>query len=166
MITNELLVSYFALLVAILSFCISVYFNKRTLEQSDANLKTQLLYDDQKKSIFKLNDIIDTSKTYNKFCENIKIFLDSNEGQFISNEIRTDISIGMRDLDKYDLENDPSRPPELDDDEEYQRYLKDQEEIDQSMNPYEIFEQKFGNKLVMFKSKIKNKSRQNLEVFK
>ena len=168
MITTELIMAGAALLISFMSLLISIYFNKRTLKQSDVNLKTQLLYDDLKKSIFKLNDVIDTSKTYNKFCENIKKFLDSNEGQFIPNEIIKEIRIGMSDLDKFDSENDPSIPPGQDEyiEEQYQEHLKEQEEIDKLKEPYEIFEEKFNNKLHEFKSKIKKKSKEKLKNIK
>ena len=167
MMTNELIIAITALFISLISLAVSIQFNKRTLEQSDTHLRTQLSYDDQKKSIFKLNDIIDNSKTYNEFCKSIKTFLDSNEGQFIPNEIKKDIMVGMSDLDKYDRENDPSRPPDPEyTDEEYLEHEKYRYEMDKLKEPYEIFEEKFNYKLKGFKSKIKHKSRQNLKKIK
>lgn len=92
----------------IFSLFMYFYFSNKTLKQTDKNFKTQLLYQDKKNALQKLQNIANTLDVGNfeNNSQNLKEFLRS-ESIFIPKNIVDGVLNHLHELEDYDNKNNP-----------------------------------------------------------
>ncbi len=155
--TTENIITFCAVVVAIASLGSSLYFNKKTLTQSERNLEIQLTHKDRKKALYKLSELIRKDLIFLKYYNEIKAFLSGFEGQFIPEDIRKKVLNELNKMDKFSLEEDPSNslvPTEKEILKYYEQVQKDEEERQKRLDPMDKFNEEFSNRLSSFKGEI------------
>lgn len=99
--TIENLIAILALVIGLSSLNFSVYFSKKTLEQTQENLIIQLTHDDRKKAIVRICEIINGAKEYFILRNELNKFLSSCEGQYIPIGLRKSIRNEIKKMEKY-----------------------------------------------------------------
>jgi len=143
--------------------------NEKTLRQSEKNLLIQLKYEDGKKALFKLCEIVRKNEGYRGLKKETLDFLDSLEGQFTPEDVRGTIFSGFKQLDDYIQKNDPeeqfySTP-------EYITWAEEQAEksmIEQMTavpfsDPFAMFEHQFSNKMAGIKKSLEREIKESLK---
>lgn len=146
-----------AVIVGILSLVSSYILSNRALKQSEESVKRQLRYEDEKKALKQLTELMRNNKNFNDFQKEILKFLNSFESQYIPSETRSFIYEHLRDVEKYSIENDPLAPPGPTDAESeamYEEYIESERERKASMDDYELFNQEFEKKIKEFKDSV------------
>jgi|SRR3989338_791255 len=134
--------SFLAISISTLSLINSCYYNKKTLRQSEKNLKIQLIHNDVNNAIRNLHRCVihNKNKSFGDFEKDVNDYLDSYEGLLVPNNIRKLIKSNFSDLNKKsDDFYSFLKQPEPSDEE----ILKHEEEVYEekmSMEPHERFE--------------------------
>lgn len=133
--------------------------NRKTLEQTEKNLRLQLIYNDRKKALLTLFYILRSKKNPVK---EIKEYLNSSESFFLPKEIRAITTEFINNIDK--MENEAPWMPSPDILEE----IREQEEAEQraifeSFSVNEEFEYIMDQKILNFKSTVSDHIRDSLE---
>lgn len=166
--STENIISIVAVCVGICSLLLSRFMNKRTLDnanelndktlkQSEKNLLIQLHYEDRKKALFRLNEILHKNKTYSTLKKEVVAFLDSLEGQFIPVKTKGWVYTQVKMMDEYIKNNNPDEPY-YDDvymaykEKEIDRAVNEMEEYYANLKPFEKFNYDFSEKIDNFKS--------------
>jgi len=158
--TPELILGIIGTVTGILSLVISMHFNRKAinqaekaLEQSDKNLKTQLLYEDKKKALMNFQRTLSGAANNTRdLREKIDTFLDSFEGKYVPKDVVGKVHASLEELEKYEYENA-----------EYSQKWMGEEPMQESessdpcegMNPTEQFNYEFGKKIDSFKHSAK-----------
>ncbi len=146
--TPEVIVGIIGIILGILSLIMSWFFTKKALEQADKNLKTQLLYEDRKHALMKLQSLINETNNA-EIRKKLDAFLGSNEGSYIPKEVSNSIYDGIKELEKFEDKNAwyPT-----------QRTIDDYPSPDNELsNPYEgltreeVFDELFDKEMDSFK---------------
>jgi len=151
--STQNIITFSAVIVALLSLGFSIYFNKKTLNQSEINLEIQLNHKDRRKAIYNLHKLIKKSTNYESFKKEILIFINSFEGQFLLKEIIEKVMKGLNDLDEFN-KKDPTLNEVSEDELQRQAeiYLKMEEQRQkEEIFEYEWFCGKFERRLKFFK---------------
>lgn len=148
-LTLEAVLGIIGTVAGVTSFIVSVYFNKKAIEQTDRNLKTQLRYEDKKRALVALQRVINEADFW-KLREKIKIFLDVPDSNFIPQEVISGVYGDIEKVEKFDEKNTPypkqEEPPEPDD-----NYYDPTE----GMNEYEKHDYALKKEIDSFKSSVK-----------
>ena len=133
--------------------------NRKTLEQTEKNLRLQLIYNDRKKALLTLFYILRSKKNPIK---EIKEYLNSSESFFLPKEIRAITTEFINNIDK--MENEAPWMPSPDILEE----IREQEEAEQraifeSFSVNEEFEYIMDQEILNFKSTVSDHIRDSLE---
>jgi|GEM_PF-6529501 len=102
--TPEVIIGIIGTIIGISSLIMSWFFTRKALEQADRNLKTQLLYEDKKQALKKLQEIITGSK-YFELHEKIDLFLLSFEGNYVPYDVGKEIHNMLIELEKFENNN-------------------------------------------------------------
>lgn len=164
--TTENLISITAIVVGtsigVVSLVISYYLNKKTLKQSEKNLKIKLLHEDRKKALFTLSERFKKSKNYPELKKNIFEFIKSSEGQYLPDDIIKMIYTKINEIEEFIDKKCPYKPPEPSQEEVEEWEIMDWEQKT-NMTPFEKFELEFEEKLSSFKNEIEAKAHRKLK---
>lgn len=160
----ENLTSIILAIVGIVSLGLTFYFNRKTLQQSEKNLKIQLFYEDKKKAIFELNKIL-------RFSDNLSTksslihFLESPESQYLPLDTKSSVLTYIKEIegfmkeggyDKTLEENQPFIPEE-------EKLRMMEEEMIRLQDPEEWVNDQLQEKITSIKAKIKEESEKKLK---
>ena len=165
--TPELILGIIGTITGTLSLAISMYFNRKAieqadkaLEQADKNLQSQLLYEDKKKALMNFQQIINNS-TYTELNGKIENFSESFEGKYVPSVVFVKIRKLVSELETFEDTNSPyptgrefnGEPPNSDGYNE-DPYL--------GLDEYEIFNIDFTNEIDQFKKSVRRIINNNL----
>ncbi len=157
-----------AIFIGIISLIMSYYLNSRTLKhseilnkkslrQSEINITRELRYEDEKKAMKILMELVDNDLKYLDKRNDILVFLKSFEGSFLPVSIAKSVIEDYNKLDEFERENDPSYPSDeyfKDMEENYSEYLEEKERY---MHPYDKYSEELSRKINESHNSIKHK---------
>ncbi|OGM12047.1 hypothetical protein A2Z22_01945 [Candidatus Woesebacteria bacterium RBG_16_34_12] len=153
--TPELILGIIGTVTGILSLIISLFFTRKAikqadkaLEQSDKNLITQLLYEDKKRALMKLQSIIDGTKLV-ELRVKLDTFFKSIESSYVPRDVSNRIYNMLEELEKFEDEN-AAYPTKRKMDEEEAAFYEASDPLG-GMTEFEQFEYEFGEKINSFK---------------
>jgi len=157
--TPELWVGLMGVILGASSLIVSLHFNRKAinqaseaLEQADKNLKIQLLYEDKKKALMALEQIINESN-YKEIKEKMANFLLSFGGKYAPQEVVFEINKKICALEEFEDEHSPYPTGREPDDEPYPfDYVDD---FDLGMNEYDKYDYNLKIKTNDFKNSVK-----------
>ena len=151
MASLELILGMIGTITGVTSLIVSAYFNKKAIEQTDRNLKTQLLYEDKKRALTALRKIVVETK-FRDVRGKIQTFLDAPEGTYVSQEVISGVYEDIGKVEKFgeksSPEPKPEEPPEPED------WYSDPTE---GMGEYEKYEYALNREISSFKSSAKHR---------
>ena len=160
----SIILAIIAVIVSIISLIITYRFNKKTLQQSEKNLKIQLFYEDRKKAIFKLNKILEGEKYFLVRTELLD-FLKLPESLYLPLDIKKSILNKIKKIDELIKEKDYDRAlkesiPLASEEEALEAMI---EEANRQEDPEEWVEDRLKEKFSVLKKDIIDKSRKKLK---
>ena len=137
----------------------------QALNQADKNFKTQLLYEDKKRVLKNLIQILENDKLclFDLSCETEALF-NSFEGNFITFEVISTIRTGILKLREFEDKNAPfsNNNTMTDGDREYLESIAPEVKPTEGMDDIEIFQYNFNNEMNSFRSNSKEVIKTNL----
>jgi|ACXJ01.1.fsa_nt_gi hypothetical protein len=157
------IVAVIGAITGIISLIISVYFSKKVMNQTDRNLKIQLIYEDKKQALDKLQKLAETVVTWRNFesyKKSIKQFFNSTQGTFVPKDVATDVLKHLNKLEEYEYKNDPTIDHSQDDKEppEYEDY-----DLTEGMDIFQKYEHNLKDGIVSFEASVDKSVKSGLE---
>jgi hypothetical protein len=143
------------LAASLLTLAMTRWSTLKTIKSAQEGLRTQLLYDEKKKALRQLRELVDQKyKTYPEFKTAIFSFLDSFEADFLPPELKVSIRLKINELDKFLIDSGlaPPPPPE----EDYYSWREAYEEDLKSLPYYEKAELEFDERFGTIKTEVKD----------
>ncbi len=170
--TLELFLGTVGTIIGSISLIISAVHNrkaifqaKQALNQTDNNLKTQLLYEDKKRASKNLIQILENDKLrlFDLSNETEALF-NSFEGNFLPFEVISTIRTGILELGEFEDENAPfsNNNRMTDGEREYLESIAPEINPTEGMNDIEIFQYLFKNEMDSFRNNSKEVIKTNL----
>ena len=150
-------------LVTIIASYLHFYFSKKTLrlqlEQTEKNLKIQLLHEDRKKALRELFQILNTKhKTYSDFKKAIDPFLEGLSGAFLPQELLKELRKEIYDIDVFLLVELGQGPSAEEEDQWMEEFYQQLEKMSPEERAQFELEQRFSG----LKSKMKALTRKHI----
>jgi len=158
--TTQDLVTYSAIIIASVSLFVSIYFNSRTLKQSEKNLEIQLTHKDTNNALRRLSELVNEKSSHQKFHDDIKSFLSDFEGQFIPEDIKKLTLDRLYGLNEFYHREHPLKDPEPTEEElreNLEEFTREEMDRQKRLNPEEKFDEIYYNRLDSFKGTIISK---------
>ncbi len=150
-------------IVGVASLVLSYLSNKRTLEQSEKNLQTQLFHEDRKRALVKLSALLDEEildapeGSFLGLKTTLWNFLRSLDGQFLPDDTRKMIINEIKKLNKSAEGSYEQIEPS---DEEIERFERERYN---NLDEFERFDQDFSEQIRQAKEAIRNKIREDIK---
>lgn len=159
----ELFFGIIGTITGVTSLVVSAYFNKKAIEQTDKNLKSQLLYQDRKQALMNLQKIIDESENLYTLKQNLEVFSNSFERIYVPKGVLENIKSKLYGVEEFYDENTPY-PSDHMSDEKYDDYLNSiPDDPYENMDHIERFDYDLKAKLNHFRISMKQIIDNNLK---